>query len=421
MLELLKVLRDNGTLNEQAYTSLRKAAEAEAKTCPPGATMQAEETPKPQAQKPAQPASDERGMPTVVTTDSLQMRLGGRLQVDAASYHKQSGVDFGDGAEIRRIRLELTGTVGPDWAFRTSVEFADGADLKTAYFRYLGWTGNELFIGKHREPILLNENTSSKYTTFMERAMITEMYPGRNVGVAWKHRGANWMGQVGVYTADVDEAADDQFALTGRAVWAPIRSKTDVLHFGIAGSLRDVPSGGELRFRARPESHVTDIRLIDTGTLTGVSTHRMLGLEAAWVHGPWSVQAEYLDNWLGRDGMPTLRFGGWYAFASWFVTGESRRYRPERGVFGRVKPKRPLDGGGFGAFELAARFSRLDLTDEEIIGGREDNLTFGLNWYPTAHTRFSLNYVKVLDVDRPGNPNDGVEPGIIQMRGQVDF
>ena len=302
-----------------------------------------------------------------------------------------------------------------------ALEFAPDADLKTAYFKYLGWQNNELMFGKHRESILLDELTSSKYTTFMERAMITEFHPGRNPGFGWRYIGDQLYTQAGLFFSDVDEAADDQVGVTGRLVWRPVKSKQNVLHFGVAASTRDTPSEGELRFRARPESHVTDVRLIDTGTLTGVDRHDMLGLEAVWVNGPLSVQAEYLSNWLRRDSMPTLQFGGWYAYASWFLTGESRPYRSKRAAFGRVKPKRSLDRGGPGAWEFAARFSRLDLSDQEIVGGRQDNVTFGVNWYPTGNTRFSFNFVKVLEVDRPGDANDGVEPSIFQVRAQLHF
>lgn len=424
MLELLKVLRDNGTINESAYMSLLAAARKEtAQNCAPLATSDKPAGVRPPAKvaagAPVKQAAS--GKTATARVGPVEVELGGRIQMDVASYQSESGTDFGSGAEVRRARFELDGTAGRDWAFRTTVEFADSADLKTAYFKYLGWEDNELLIGKHRESILLDEVTSSKYTTFMERAMITEFHPGRNPGFGWRLLGSRTYGQLGLFFSDVDEVADDQVGLTGRAVWTPVRDKRNVVHLGMAGSTRDIPQGSELRFRARPESHVTDVRLIDTGALSGINRHDMLGLEAAWVNGPWSAQAEYLFNWLRRDNMATLQFGGWYAYLSWFATGESRRYRPERAAFGRIKPKRPLNAGGLGAWELAARFSHLDLTDKEIIGGSEDNLTFGLNWYPTGNTRFTFNVVKVLEVDRPGDASDGVEPSIFQVRAQVHF
>ena len=75
--------------------------------------------------------------------------------------------------------------------------------------------------------------------------------------------------------------------------------------------------------------------------------------------------------------------------------------------------------GGIGAWQFALRFSSLDLTDEDITGGKEENFTVGLNWYATPNIRFIANYVSVLDVD--GGPEDGDEPESFQIRTQVEF
>ena len=75
-------------------------------------------------------------------------------------------------------------------------------------------------------------------------------------------------------------------------------------------------------------------------------------------------------------------------------------------------------GGGWGAFELAFRASYADLTDKDIIGGRESNLSFGVNWYLTEKIRLMANMIKVLDVDRPGSEYDGLDPMIYAMRVQ---
>jgi phosphate-selective porin OprO/OprP len=59
----------------------------------------------------------------------------------------------------------------------------------------------------------------------------------------------------------------------------------------------------------------------------------------------------------------------------------------------------------------------LDLTDKDIDGGTEENITLGLNWYLNPNMRLTANLIKVLDVD--GGPNDGAKPGIAQMRAQI--
>ena len=64
-----------------------------------------------------------------------------------------------------------------------------------------------------------------------------------------------------------------------------------------------------------------------------------------------------------------------------------------------------------------ARYSTLDLSDESVDGGEEDNFTFGVNWYPTPNFRFMANYVKVLDLK--GGDFDEADPDAFMLRAQA--
>lgn len=86
-------------------------------------------------------------------------------------------------------------------------------------------------------------------------------------------------------------------------------------------------------------------------------------------------------------------------------------------MFEGIRPTPNLGSDGWGAFEVAVRYSELDLNDGPIDGGRERNATAALSWYLNPFLRISANYVEVLDVD--GGPFDGEEPSIWQMRLQV--
>ena len=110
-------------------------------------------------------------------------------------------------------------------------------------------------------------------------------------------------------------------------------------------------------------------------------------------------------------------FDGYYLSAGWFITGESRPYKFEDGVFDSVRPKSIVGRGGIGAWELVARFSSTDLTDAKVVGGEEDNFTVGLNWYPIPNIRFMMDYIKVLDVT--GGAFAGSEPAAFVIRSNV--
>ncbi len=121
------------------------------------------------------------------------------------------------------------------------------------------------------------------------------------------------------------------------------------------------------------------------------------------------------------SGFESLFFHGWYADAGWFLTGESRPYERAKARFGKVKPLSPVDKGGKGAWEIALRMSRVDLTDNDVIGGEETNLTVGLNWYVSSTMRVMANYVNVLEMDRPGSAFDGNTMSLFQLRFQIEF
>jgi phosphate-selective porin OprO and OprP len=126
-----------------------------------------------------------------------------------------------------------------------------------------------------------------------------------------------------------------------------------------------------------------------------------------------------MDVRVRRDEGPTLGFNGWYVQTAWSITGEPRPYREDRGVFDGVRPARNFGDGGWGAWELAARYSGMDLSDEDIDGGRQRSASLGLNFYPNPMLRASANVIQVLDVD--GGPFDGDTPTLWQLRLQLGY
>ena len=96
-----------------------------------------------------------------------------------------------------------------------------------------------------------------------------------------------------------------------------------------------------------------------------------------------------------RPDGPKSVFYACYVFGSSALTGEMRQYRKDLGTIRRIRPKRELrDGSGLGAFEIALRFSRIDLNDQDITGGALNDLSFAFNWYPTHPTRASFNVIR---------------------------
>jgi phosphate-selective porin OprO/OprP len=190
------------------------------------------------------------------------------------------------------------------------------------------------------------------------------------------------------------------------------------LHLGASFSYRWNASEDGTQFRSRPEIATVNDYYVDTGSIADADQVNRLSLEASQVAGRFSWQSELLAARVHRDGAEGLDFWGAYALVSWFLTDDSRNYNYGSGSFEQVRVGSPLLEGGRGAFELALRASYVNLTDRDVIGGRESNLTLGLNWYLNQRIRLMGNVVKVLDVDRPGSEFDGLDPLIFSLRAQ---
>ncbi|MFO1435269.1 MAG: porin [Gammaproteobacteria bacterium] len=440
---LLDVLLANGVITQQQFAALQlKNADDKAKKV---ASEEAKVTLK-------------DGLKIKSASGDFSAQIGAYAQLDSAWYG-DGPTDFSDGTEMRRTRLSVNGTVFRDWDYKVEADFAgttqatgttNNVTVTDAYLRYTGWKPFAFTAGSFKIPFSLEAVSSAKYTTFMERGLPFAFLNLRSLGGMISANGDNWTGAVGFFgdTVTSQNVDDEGRGGAARVTWAPFFQKDKVLHFGLAGQYRipaDNPAGNRresVRFRSKPESNIITDNLTQTGTLTAagktfgrssgrlvdtgdipgnVEDYTLFGAEFAAVYGAASLQGEYIRADVNRDIGGDLAFDGYYVYGSWFLTGESRNYKADKGVFDIVQPNSSfrLHGGGWGAWEIALRFSSLDLNDKTVAGGETQDVTVGLNWYPNAYMRLMANYVNVLDVDGGAHNNEDLDA--IQLRAQVAY
>ena len=428
MMMLIDALYESGSIKPEAYEALKKSAKTDIKTAQVDLEKQKAEKEKASASE--LEFSTKGGLKVQTKDKKFKFQFGGRLMADAAFFGNDNGSDLNDGTEFRRARFYAKGTLFHDWNYKLQYDFTNSgsAGIRDAYIQYVGlepW-GMPLKItaGNFKQPFGLEEQTSSRFITMMERPMVNEAFsPSRKMGLGFGTHGNNWTANIGAHGDSVstsNHTADEGWGTLARVTYGPKLSDSTQIHLGLSGGY-EVPQDNKIKFRSRPEAHLANHRLVDTGIIDHVDDYTLFGAEAAVVFGPFSVQSEYMRADLTRDGgNKDASFDGYYATASYFLTGESRNYIAKKGVFGRVKPNRNFDlKGGWGAWELATRFSNLDLNDSGINGGDIDTVSVGINWYANPHVRFMANYVNVLDID--GGSRDGQEPDLVEFRAQLDF
>jgi len=375
---------------------------------------------------------------------NVKMKIGGRIQIDQYFVDNDDFVAAGvpdaafqSGAQLRRARLYNAGTLYDHVEWKLQLDFDDPNDptLKDAYIGLvnmddcLGCLMPNIRVGNFKPGIGLEQLTSSKYITFIERSSTTNTFaPGRHYGVMIHDvfRGgqlgysAAYFDNDGTFDDDGEIEYDQGYGLSGRVWYTPwydCACSCRRLHVG-AGiyTLQDIST-----VRYADDGLVrtgTDPNLIDTGSIAATSTV-VWNVELALVYGPWSVQGEYYSANPNGSGDPT--FTGWYVQASYWLTGECRHY--SKGHFGRTKPCcNFLDNECCckGAFELAGRYEELDLTDGAIAGGEMNNWTLGVNWHLNPNARIQLNY---MDVNVTGGPGKIADQDLtaLALRFQVDW
>jgi phosphate-selective porin OprO/OprP len=377
----------------------------------------------------------------VVTDDGFRVstgdggwsvQVGALQQLDLAAYDDDK-IDLADGTEMRRSRLSVGGTFLNDWQYRVEYEFAtSSAALTDAYVTYTAYKPVLVTLGQFKPPFGMEALSQDKSATFMERALpfyLVSPAVVRAPGAMLSTSGANWSAAGGIFGEPIGNAqsGDEGYGAAARASFAPLFTGSRIVHLGLSGQWRDPTQDNSsnttgakfdtVRFRAKPESNILAQRFVDTGELADVKSYTFAGVEFAAQYDALSLQSEYQEVSVERGAPADLDFDTWYAQLAYTLTGEARPYRVDRGVFEGIKPAKNFGPSGWGALEVAARISAIDLTDGSVTGGRERNATAAVSWYLNPFLRVSANYVKVLDVN--GGAFDGEEPSVWQMRLQI--
>ena len=367
---------------------------------------------------------------------NFKLKIGGRVQLDHAFFLQNDDLDaaFGelesnDGTEFRRLRFFMSGLIYKNVEYKLQIDFAGGAArLKDAYIgiKNIPVVGR-IRVGHIKEPLRFDALTSSKYITFMERAIPADLANERNNGILLMNDffDDKLSIQTGVFrNADAfgnDKKADKDIAITSRISTLAInnKEKEQTLHFGFSYSYRK-PDTDDYHISVRPKSHLAN-KYIKTGTIPDIETVNIINFETAYTKGAFTFQGEYLGSSVKRNSIDfkeTYNFNNYYGQISYFLTGEHRPYKNSYATFGRLKPKKNFMNGGSGAWELALRYTHTNLNSKEIYGGEQGDISFGTNWYLNSATRVMFNYVWT-DIDKKDVGQGNLS--IFEVRFQIDF
>jgi phosphate-selective porin len=378
-------------------------------------------------------------------------KIGGRIYLNYR--HVDNAPSTGPNLDTFYLdtgRVMVEGSFFKNFVYRIEVEgqsSAGGAIATKEIFVGLK-IGDFLFRGgQMKVPWSAEETCSSRFIDFVERSILNRLTPGFSQGVMATMTLFEKMLELnlGVFNGSLTreqgtrslEALGDAKEIAGRIYAFPFMNMGSpilkVLRLGVDATLDFFDN------EAMPDVNPGDLRsggltFMDFTALTAVDGMRTRVLfSLAWVYGPASVRAELGMYFTELDlaltgGVDDFRILMYLVQGSYLLTGEAKQ------LDNRIKPDQNLDplAGGWGAWELAVRFTGIQVDRNAITSGmmaaganlKTIQLTFGVNWWwaPNVVMRFNwemLNADAAIFPKATGGSNDRLN--VFLIRWQIDF
>ena len=372
-----------------------------------------------------------------IKSGKQKFAIGGRLMMDYDSMdsgHQTENKSFSD-MEWRRTRINIKGSVNEHWSYKATYDFnseKDSANLDEGYLKYDTKKGFYITAGKTKADMMLEQRTSSKWISTIERGLLNAMNekvnylvgkPGDGAGIKLgfynkENRISGALSVFDAYKNDTDDDNDMIWHTTARLHYSPKLGKNNFAHFGVSYGIADY-KGESANASLQLGVHQGDKTTLADAAAGDITN---IGVEAAYVKGPFSVQAEYFDNETElENGSKGYEWDGYYGQLSYILTGETRGYKWKGAKFDKVKPK-----GNMGAVEFVLRYEdiSIDDADEGTVAASEvdvDRTVIGVNWYVNKTVKFMANYSSV-SMDNEVNPGSTSEDlDSFQLRAQYAF
>lgn len=418
---------------------------------------------------------DDRGLHWATKDGNFSISLNGRIQPASQynfvnepnpAFGSNTANELNSGMNIRRARLGVEGTFFKIWDYKFEYDFSRGngtvgSGITDAFVRLNHTDALSYKAGSFKEPFSLEEAASNRYLTFIERHMSVNSFVDNpntyKTGIGANYAVKRWQTGLAFQTEPIggwssastsvnangnqnrnNGSGDTGWQGIGRISGRPwMIDDTKFMHVGISAGHTAVNTqyradgtmvgegqiggGGGMSFFAFPGTNIDRTNILNTGNLSNgalgdpnrreITSYDRYGAESWFVYGPLSLQGEYLRTNINGVGYDGEHLTGYYGFASYFLTGESKAYHVRNGAANRIKPHRPFqwNGTGWGAWEVAFGYDYIDMNSGVIKGGRADMIRFGLNWYPHSNVKFQANVVHMLDINTARTPITNTE------------
>ena len=384
--------------------------------------------------------------------NAFKLNFKGVLQVDSRFYDGTRlssppvpGTQTPDTFLLRRARPIIEGTLYDKYDFRLMPDFGNGKQqLFDAYIQARFLPELQLRVGKYKSPFGLEQLQEDVSLTFAERSLVTDLVPNRDVGA--QLQGNLFDGtlayQVGVFNGEPDGTTQaDIDSNSGKDIEARVFARPFLN--GSLSPLRGLGVG--LAYTTGRQTGSTGTSNLPTyvtigqqaffGYNTGAFANgdrQRVSPQAYYYWGPFGALVEYVRSSQDatRAGITrTIDNNAWQVNLGWVLTGEDAG-------FDGVTPNHPFvpGKGGWGAFQIVARYSQLTVDDDAFAGSAAVRLAeptasareakdtgIGLNWYISKYIRVYFDYDRTKFTGGNTGGSDRPDEKVFISRFQLAF
>ncbi len=327
-------------------------------------------------------------------------RFGAQISYDIG-YINEADITYRD-SNFRRLRIFHKGSFFNEKLFYELEYSFIGDSYKDMYIGYknkIDFLGLKYRtkIGNIKIPFSLETYTSSKYITFMERAMTDSFAEGRKVGaellVSKKIEKNRVNAFISIFSNSMNERIENKIDQPGyalRLTYGYQFRKNHLFSLGTAQFVQDM-KGEDVKYNQSSESNFVREKFISV-KVKDVDVVQKNNIEFLYIYDKLFFQSEYTRVSLNSL-VDKYFFNGYYLEGSYFLLGQGRKYKFNNSTLSKVKP------GKDGSIELAFRYSYLNLNDNgenglnPEKGGTQTDYNYGVNWYINNELKFMVNYI----------------------------
>jgi phosphate-selective porin OprO and OprP len=378
--------------------------------------------------------ADANGITVGSPDGDFNLRVHGLIQVDSQSYtngddKKAPGGVTSSTFLINRARAIFEGTVFKNYDYHLEPDFGLGTTVLQDAWLDAHPLGDAVRFeaGKFKSPFGLERLQQDTNLLFIQRGLTTNLIPNRDIGFMFH---GSLLDQVFTYqlaflngvpnnTASVDADTNDGKDFVGRVFFQPLK-ETNVefvrgLGVGLAGTYGD-ENGALSKYKSSGQStffsYVSGSGTAAAPNATAYGERHRISPQAYYYVGPFGLLGDYVNDTQDvrltttstvkkvtttNKNDETFANHAWQIQAGFMLTGENESY------YG-VKPAHdfnPLEGG-WGAWEIKARFGSLDVDHDAFAykfasdttsAERATEYAGGLNWYLSQNIKLDFEYL----------------------------